>query len=311
MKEKTKNEYLSLAEHFLKTRFEDDENITLRTLTKKLESCASEYRPDYWRRLRKALEVQQREAGYNKAAKAIAATKNPLTLSKDAIKANKDKIKKKQVRAKSINESDENKLFEYIYSKKNYDLYCYLAAVKLTGCRPTEVESIKYIGEGRFFINGAKANEKGDRGSDRIIELSPDDAEGLKSVIDHLHMSGGFFEKASGKKSTPQALMKAQLDTFTAALWPRRSCRPTMYTFRHQLGSDLKASGMGRVEQAYVMGHQATASIDVYGNSRKARSKRNIRPAANADLSKIRVTHSEPPKPQRTRTKTNGVGLGM
>ena len=63
----------------------------------------------------------------------------------------------------------------------------------------------------------------------------------------------------------------------------------TMKSFRHQLGSNLKASGESDEAIAYMMGHQSTESISVYGNRRSgAGHKLHIRPAQDADLSKVR-----------------------
>lgn len=77
-------------------------------------------------------------------------------------------------------------------------------------------------------------------------------------------------------------------------LWPRRTALPTLYTFRHQMGSDLKASGMDRRQIAYIMGHQATGSVDVYGDRRVARSNGRSLPRIpeGADLSAVRETHN-------------------
>lgn len=73
------------------------------------------------------------------------------------------------------------------------------------------------------------------------------------------------------------------------ALWPRRKYRPTLKSFRHQMGSSLKASGESAETIAYVMGHQSTDSIDVYGDRRAGKTEKlHVRPAHDADLSKIR-----------------------
>jgi len=64
------------------------------------------------------------------------------------------------------------------------------------------------------------------------------------------------------------------------------------------MGSDLKASGMSREEVAFVMGHQATASADVYGNSRTARGGRSLpRVPDGTDLAAVRDTVKQPPSP--------------
>ncbi|MFM5276678.1 site-specific integrase, partial [Aeromonas caviae] len=76
-------------------------------------------------------------------------------------------------------------------------------------------------------------------------------------------------------------------------LWPARKSLPTFYSWRHQMGSELKASGLDRQRIAYIMGHQATSSVDKYGNRKSANG--NVLPTcpADADLSHIRTTHAE------------------
>ena len=66
-----------------------------------------------------------------------------------------------------------------------------------------------------------------------------------------------------------------------------------MYTLRHQFGANLKASGMSRIEVAYVMGHQATDSIGRYGDKRFGRAEAvKVRPAPEANLTEVRETHA-------------------
>ena len=71
---------------------------------------------------------------------------------------------------------------------------------------------------------------------------------------------------------------------------------PTLYSWRHQLGADLKASKLNRVLAAYIMGHQSTESVNAYGNSKTGNSARSLPMAAdNADLSNIREVHTSKP----------------
>lgn len=50
---------------------------------------------------------------------------------------------------------------------------------------------------------------------------------------------------------------------------------------------------MDRLRIAYIMGHQATGSVDRYGNRKLARGGRLPSCPADADLSGIRMTHSQ------------------
>ena len=80
------------------------------------------------------------------------------------------------------------------------------------------------------------------------------------------------------------------------SLWPRRKRHPTLRSFRHQIGSILKASGESLETLAYVMGHSSSESISVYGDGRQGEGiKSHIRPAENTDMTSIR----QPQKPPR------------
>jgi hypothetical protein len=77
-------------------------------------------------------------------------------------------------------------------------------------------------------------------------------------------------------------------------LWPQRKAVPSLYSWRHQVGSDLKASGLDRKSVAYLMGHQSTESVEVYGRRNRG-GKSALRVGQGADLNQVRETHSEPP----------------
>ncbi len=62
------------------------------------------------------------------------------------------------------------------------------------------------------------------------------------------------------------------------------------------MGSILKASGGSPETAAYIMGHQSTESINVYGDRRSGEgSQQQVRPAEGIDLSMVR----KPQKPSK------------
>ena len=73
----------------------------------------------------------------------------------------------------------------------------------------------------------------------------------------------------------PTRYVQRRLDTLTKRLWPKRNVWPSLYSWRHQKGSDLKASHMNSAEVAAIMGHRSTESVDVYGSQRSARNTRS------------------------------------
>ena len=78
MNESTKASYRKLAGNFYRSRLAG-QIPTPKLITDGLIAAAPHYRPAYWRRLRNALEFDQRERGYPEAAERIRRTVNPVT----------------------------------------------------------------------------------------------------------------------------------------------------------------------------------------------------------------------------------------
>ncbi len=284
MQEKTRAEYRSLAEHFYATRL-GGQPPSPKRLTDALAACSRDYRPAYWRRLRGALAYDQEAKGYAEAAERIRAVEN--LARKQGLP-----MKRKQRRVTEISEKDEAKLLDYLGPSGDIEVTAAVVMAKYLGVRPAEMMGVR-IRDGRVEIRGAKKSHEGARGADRVVEVPPQVLATLKACLDALH-------------SSPRGLVGVQdrLRRICSGLWPQRRALPTLYTFRHQLGSDLKAHGVNRVEIAYLMGHQATKSVDQYGDKRLGRTKPLLRPASGADTSAVRVNHiasrrlkPEPPAP--------------
>lgn len=272
MKKETEIEYLKLASHFLETKMKGLE-ITPKNITDRLISVAPEYRPAYFRRLRRALSLHQELSGYKKAATRISETKNPVTIKNSGME-----IKSKQDRVKAISDSDELKLINFLKANNDNEALSALYIAKWTGARPSEFKSIIVSGE-RVSIIGAKKSHEGVRGADRELIFDSKISFFIKGCTEKLINSniGAIQDRISraGKK-----------------LWPQRKAVPSLYSWRHQMGSELKASGMSRREVAYAMGHQATESVNQYGNRRKSKGGLKFRIAEDADLSQVRETHT-------------------
>lgn len=279
----TQESYRKLAEHFYKTRLQG-EQPTPKRIADALQAAASEYRPAYWRKLRNALAFDQRTRGFSEAAKRIDVTKNPLT--KDG---GSEGIKPKQTRAKRVDQADEDRLMQHFIKLDDPQTTAALFVAKHTGARPAEFKNIE-VRNGKVFIQGAKKSHGGNRGADRELVLPGEVIRHIEAAVLHLKGDIGPVQdriRAAGKK-----------------LWPQRKAVPSLYSFRHQMGANLKGSGLDRAEIAYLMGHQATESVDVYGNSRTARGNGKGLPKVpfDADLSAIRVDHTQPPEAKAATT---------
>jgi integrase len=276
MTPETQQAYRGLAEHFYATRL-GGQPPTPKRLADALKACAGEYRPAYFRRLRNAIEFDQSDKGFGDAALRVAAVKNPVTAEGSTAD-----IKPKRAAVKRVTDADETQLLKHLIQNKDKDTYYAVKLIAATGARPAELKNMVIDGD-RVTILGAKKSHDGKRGADRVIVLAPGHGKIIANAI--AHMPNADLGK-----------VKDRLRAAGKALWPQRKALPSMYSWRHQMGSDLKASGLSRVEVAYIMGHQSTESVDRYGNAKTAR-KGAMCPRADkeADMGHVRVDHKAPP----------------
>lgn len=268
MDEKTEKAYRSLARHFYRKRL-GDEPPTPKKITDALAGCAHEYRPAYWRRLRNALEFDQREKGYSQAAERIAGTRNPMTTTAGGQGIIDPTLRgptaPKQKRAKSIKADDRAKLWSAAKELKDRDETCAaLLLAERLGVRPAEMLGLRVDTErGVVHVVGAKKSG-GLRGADRVLTL-PDDPNIRKNIAS----AAAIVQRAEREKAGAVRRIQSRLDRLSRKLWPRRQARLSLYTFRHQMGGNLKAMRLDRRTIAYIMGHQSTQSVEVYGDRRK------------------------------------------
>lgn len=275
MQKATKEAYRKLAANFYAKRL-GDEQLTPKKITDALKACAGEYRPAYWRRLRNAIELDQREKGFDQAADRIAGTRNPMTTvagGKGIIDPTvRGPTAPKQKRAKSISESDVTRLKNKILERggategqeqlRHWETLSAVLLAEQLGVRPAEMPGLRVDQEkGVVYVTGAKKSD-GLRGADRVLSL-PDNADARRLIA----RSAQYLE---GVGSDGMHRIQSRLDRLSRQLWPRRQARPSLYTFRHQMGGNLKAMGLNRRAIAYIMGHQSTKSVEVYGDRRKA-----------------------------------------
>jgi len=276
MNETTQRAYLKLAAHFYLTKLEG-KIPTLNRISNGLLDVASDYRPAYWRKLRNAIAFEQKQQGFADSARRINLIENPLTKAGGKVKA-------KQKRVKSTNSDDLKILADALKTKGDTELIVALGIVHRIGCRPSELLSIQCLPDDQIYIRGSKKTEKLKRGADRYIRVSVRDYSFIKQNIDVL---------TQGERNKAGVIKRCQsrLDRLTKKLWPRRNHRINFYTFRHQMGSNLKSSSLTSKEVAYICGHQSTESIQVYGNRRNG-GKNRLKAGSDADFSNIRENHN-------------------
>ncbi|WXL26400.1 site-specific integrase [Ectopseudomonas mendocina] len=245
-----------------------------------LLALAPNYRPNAFSTLKNALMNDQLARGNTQAAKAIRNLVNPVTAQGSQIKK---KPKLKQIREVTI--EDFKTLYKHLHVGGYLDEAASLVLANYLGVRSCEMRTITVVGHLVHVIGGKKSAEL-HRGADRTLLI--DKPNILKLV-----------EWAAHRMSECPRTNTAIRDRFRKecrSLWPRRKKHPTLKSFRHQLGSILKASGESPESMAYIMGHQSTSSISVYGDGRLGEGmKCHIRSADGTDLTRIR----QPQKPSR------------
>jgi integrase len=258
MLEKTRLEYQSLANHFLESHFTAS-SPTLKTVIKKLLEASVDYRPAYWRRLKTALALHIEAKGRHGAADKIRKLINPTTSDSSELK------KPKQRRVKSVSHEEHKKLITHLKSVEDIECLAAVMTVYITGCRPAEIPSIIFIDNNCIRIIGAKKIDE-IRGCDRTLKLSLQNYKILKLLLSHIH------HDTKGKTSDISRVQR-RLQRQVKKLWPKRKHHISLYSYRHQFGSNLKSTDMHKDEMAEIMGHRSEDSINVYGDRRKSQSQ--------------------------------------
>lgn len=251
-----------------------------------LIAVAPDYLPNSFRTLKNALLHDQKAQGQTSTSRDIQALVNPMTAP-----GSEQTKRRKPKRIKSVPKSDFLNLKDHLKGQGRKDEFAAIVLARYLGARPCEMRTITVKGN-VVHIVGGKQTVTGERGADRDLMIEHPD---LLRLIEWASLRLASCERSD-------AAIRDRLRLECRKLWPRRKQHLTLYSFRHQLGSDLKASNESPETLAYIMGHQAAESIAVYGDRRTGRAQRtHVKPASDADLSKIRRT-GQPPRFGRERT---------
>lgn len=290
MNQTTQKNYRTRAENFYQSNLK---GITPspKKICDALKEKSNDMKPNSWRVLRNAIEFDQRQKGFIESADRVKSQKNPNTLNGKQNRLSN----RKPTKVKNITEVDEQKLLRQLKTDDNKTLLAAIRLVKYLGCRPAELLNIEFLQSNSIRIPSAKKRE--DRGLDRVIKLEGNKAKQLYDFLESQHqelLSSGFTD--------PVRYAQKRLLTVGKQLWPQRKSVPCLYSWRHQMGADLKASGKSRREIAALMGHLSVESISVYGRPRHARNQRSYI-SAHADTI-AKVLNKEPSIPPSKVSRT-------
>lgn len=240
---------------------------------------APHLQPNSFATLKNALRHDQLARGNKEAAKAIRKLVNPVTAPGSLLKR-----KTKPPKVRSVKVKDFDALVKHLRSNRRIHEAASVILAYYLGTRPCEMRDIVVLGN-QVLITGGKKNEKLQRGADRTLEILESSVSGLVATAAEI----------MSKCLRSDAAIRDRLRQECRLLWPRRKDRPTLKSFRHQLGATLKASDETAEGLAYFMGHQSTDSISIYGNRRSGQGRTlHVVPAEGADLSKVRKPAKTP-----------------
>jgi integrase len=317
LKDQTRANYMTLAAHFYATQLEG-QPPTPKRIKDALRASSLKHRPGYWRKLRNAIMYQQIATGHHDTAALVETIYNPVTSPKtDVDHQMSDLVKGKpgtpQKRLKKLTDEDLEKIYGELIERDDGEVGAALMIAQITGCRPAEMLGIEALDDGTILVKGAKKTEKGDRGLDRYLELEPKEWMRVRAAV-------AILKAVEPGKAGTMRKVQDRLNTVTKAIWPRRKTRPTLYTMRYAMGSDLKGGYldekgkkhvMSRREVAYIMGHQSEQSADRYGNPRSRSGKKSlVKPAPGASLSGVRKGVKTPFQPTPGHRHASAPGLG-
>lgn len=291
---------LALAKSFIELYLPDDyEEDFVEELISCLYRKAYSYRPGTWRNRRNALAYSFSYQGYEDIADKISAMVNPLTASK----ATRALVPKKQTRTHKVSDKDHQKMTTYLQETGDIAVLGAVTLAKIIGIRPTEMRSLKFDDiQKSIFVIGAKKREKGDRGIDRKLLLDSEDYLTVKAAYEQLMTE---FNRTDALPERAMKRIQNRLYKQVRKIFNERKSYPSLYSYRHQFGSDLKSSGMDRITIAAIMGHASVDSVNVYGSKRHGGRKMNIDvsdKSLNA-VSNVKVT--SPPSKSDAAEKAN------
>lgn len=244
-----------------------------------LLSCAPDFRPNAFSTLKSQIVSDQLARGHIEAAEEIRQLNNPVTAPDSKL------TPKPKARAiKKVPKEDAELLFKHLQAHNHHDEAAALVLAYFLGVRPCEMRTILVVGNEVRIIGGKKSAPL-HRGADRTLIIE------IPKILKAVRWAA---KRLAGSERTNSAI-RDRFRKECRVLWPRRKKHPTLKSFRHNFSAAQKAAGVGTETAAYVMGHQSTASQEVYGDRRSGdASQIHVKPAEGTNLSKIRTPRKPP-----------------
>lgn len=179
-------------------------------------------------------------------------------------------------------------LKKYLYDRHSLAF----SIISVFGVRPSEMQKgIKLTyKDGMIYalVKGSKVSD--DRGHKHrgIGSEIRDGSKPDQIILEAIYNAGGEVV-ATQTKSDYESLRK---------YFNKYHNGTSLYTYRHQVASDLKKAGVSKVQIAEVMGHRTTESQEHYGYARSSKGGRSMVAKGSSDVrEKTSITDYLKPKP--------------
>jgi len=260
--ESTTKIYIKEAEGFL-VRECDNKGIarTAGNICKALKDWSSTVQANTYIKRQCALEYHQYKNKFYKSAEQIRNTQR--------INYGGSGNGQKKPHCRTVKEEQHRQLLFEANKNNNKEVASSLSIAYFLGLRPKEMNRIEYSKEENqlfLFISSAKQNKEGTRSIDRVIKVELNDVD-TQSLITDINCLRGLTDKQIVN-------MRVRACRLSEKVFKGKKRRPTLYSYRHQLGADLKglktedgSSIVDRKEAAAIFSHRSQNSLNSYGHA--------------------------------------------
>jgi len=283
-------------------------------ITKRL---APELLNSSWRIIRSGLkliidsQVKRGHLSLEKAADLKLVMHEKCWKTKSEKRALGEELNSTSKRKKSITQQEYDSICDFINNpSKKQPLWgkptlLWLTCSMLTGLRPNEwsgAELIEKEGKLSLVVKNFKHDEVRAPGEYRTLDISTYNEGEVEIIRQHLAMAKVIMEQGIWDKYYRGC--SNLLGYVNGVIFGRKSTTIGLYTGRHQLTANLKASGMKATERSAILGHSSTdTQVAHYG---KKRSSNNMVTPKNGDPEIEKQIRDN----QKLRTPTNAPTVG-
>jgi len=258
--EATKKDYIKEAEGFL-VRELDNKGIarTAGNICQALKDWSSTVESNTYIKRQCALEYHQYKHKFYKSAEQIRNTQR--------MNYGGPGNGQKRPHCRTVKEEQHHQLLFEANKNDNKEVASSLSIAYFLGLRPKEMNRIEYSEEenGLFlFIRSAKQNKEGTRSINRVIKVELNDVDRQRLITD-INCLKGLSDKQIVN-------MRVRACRLSQKVFKGKKRRPTLYSYRHQLGADLKglktedgSNIVDRKEAAAIFSHRSQNSLNSYG----------------------------------------------